>query len=136
MAKKAISIMAITISCKGVVTPRTAPNEMRTLADAKSAFNILKRNGLRRQQHVIIFNEIKLIKPCDIDADLLSIPSVIKSLTKCGPLQNDGGDEEINRHGRVAVPFEKCHQESETDKHHHVNILKHYAQIQFHLNIN
>ena len=59
VAKKAISIMAITISCKGVVTPRTAPNEMRTLADAKSAFNILKRNGPRRQQHVIIFNEIK-----------------------------------------------------------------------------
>ena len=40
-AKMTISTRDMTISWKGVVTPRTAPNEMRTVADAKSAFNKL-----------------------------------------------------------------------------------------------
>ena len=42
VAKTAISHMAMTISCKGVVTPSTAPKEMSTVADAKSAFNRLQ----------------------------------------------------------------------------------------------
>jgi hypothetical protein len=37
----AISQTAMTASWSGVVTPMTAPNEIKTVADAKSAFNKL-----------------------------------------------------------------------------------------------
>lgn len=72
------------------------------------------------------FNAIK--SPGNVDTDLLSftIPSVKESLTKSGPLEDNSSDKEVNRHGRVSVPFEESHQEAKTDKHHHMNILKHF----------
>jgi len=51
---------------------------------------------------------------------------VKESLTKSGPLEDNSSDEEVDRHGRISVPFEESHQEAKTDKHHHVNILKHF----------
>jgi hypothetical protein len=38
-----ISIRDMMTSWKGVVTPRTAPKEIKTVAEAKSAFNKLMR---------------------------------------------------------------------------------------------
>lgn len=43
-AKITISIRDMIMSWNGVVTPKTAPNEMRTVAEAKSAFNKLLEN--------------------------------------------------------------------------------------------
>ena len=51
--------------------------------------------------------------------------SVEESLTKSGPLQNDGRNKEVQRHSAVAVALQKGHQETETDEHHHVHVLKH-----------
>ena len=50
---------------------------------------------------------------------------VEEALAERRPLQNDGRNEEIERHGAVAVTFQERHQEAETDEHHHVNILEH-----------
>ena len=58
--------------------------------------------------------------------NLLTIKRVIEPLAKSGPLEDDSGDQEIDGDGAVAVLFQKCHQETETDEHHHVHILKHY----------
>jgi hypothetical protein len=51
---------------------------------------------------------------------------VKESLAQSCPLEDNSSDEEVNRHGRVSVPFEESHQEAETDKHHNMHILKHF----------
>ena len=53
---------------------------------------------------------------------------VEESLAERRPLQSDGGDQEIKCHGAVAVLLQKGHQEAETDEHHDVDILEHYAK--------
>ncbi len=50
---------------------------------------------------------------------------VEESLAEGGPLQRDGGDQEIQRHGAVAVLLQERHQEAETDEDHDVDILEH-----------
>ncbi len=54
-----------------------------------------------------------------------AVQSVEKSLTESGPLQNNGGDEEVESHGAVSVLFQKSHQKSKTDENHDVDILEH-----------
>ena len=53
-----------------------------------------------------------------------------KSLTESGPLQDDGRDQEIQRHCTVPIAFQEGHQEPETDEHHNVDILKHWKEQQ------
>ena len=52
---------------------------------------------------------------------------VEKALTQSGPLKNDGRDEEVEWNGAVPVSLQEGHQETETDEHHHVHVLKHYV---------
>ncbi len=57
--------------------------------------------------------------------NLLSVESVVKALAESGPLEDDGGDQEVDSHCAVAVLLQKGHQEAETDEHHDVDILEH-----------
>ena len=42
-----------------------------------------------------------------------------------GPLSHQGGDEEVVPHSAVPVLLEERHQKTETNVHHHLNILEH-----------
>ena len=72
-----------------------------------------------------------VLLPSNSDVNLLTIKRVIEPLAKSGPLEDDSGDQEIDGDGAVAVLFQECHQETETDEHHHVHILKHYFNFFF-----
>jgi hypothetical protein len=60
--------------------------------------------------------------------NLSAIKGVVESLAESGPLQDDGGDQEIHGYGAVTVLLQKCHQEAEANEHHDVHILKHFEQ--------
>jgi hypothetical protein len=66
------------------------------------------------------------VLPSNSDVNLLTIKRVIEALAKSGPLEDDSGDQEIDGDGAVTVLLQERHQETETDEHHHVHILKHY----------
>ncbi len=57
-----------------------------------------------------------------------TIESVVEPLAEGGPLEDDGGDQEVYSHGAVAVLLQEGHQEAEADEHHDVDILEHYMQ--------
>jgi hypothetical protein len=59
--------------------------------------------------------------------NLSTIESVVEPLAEGGPL-DDGGDQKKGSHCAVAVLLQKGHQEDETDEHHDVDILEHYAK--------
>ncbi len=60
--------------------------------------------------------------------NLSTIESVVEPLAEGGPLKDDGGDQKKDSHCAVAVLLQKGHQEAETDEHHDVDILEHYAK--------
>lgn len=105
-----ISISDITINWNGVVTPRTAPNEMRTVADAKSAFNKLFSTNFcafkilkQKSRTEIAWNyRIDVLGNTNVNR-IGTFQPVEESLTEGGPLQGNGGDQEIESNSAVAV---------------------------------
>ena len=57
--------------------------------------------------------------------DLAAVEVVEEALTQRGPLQDDGGDEEVDGHGAVTVALQERHQKAEADEHHDVHVLEH-----------
>ena len=47
-----------------------------------------------------------------------------KSLDQDGPLHGEGGKEKVETEWGPGVAFQECHEETETDNDHHVDILE------------
>lgn len=62
--------------------------------------------------------------PLHPDVDLSSMQTVEEALHERGPLQGEGGDQEVEAHAAEAIALQEGHEEAETDEDHHVNILK------------
>jgi len=56
--------------------------------------------------------------------DTLADPRV----QECSPLDNNGGDKKVVGYHTESIFLQESHQETETEKHHHVNILKLYVR--------
>lgn len=82
------------------------------------------KNKRRHSFHAFICIHLHII-PGDGNVDFLAVKCVVESLAESGPLEDDGGNQEVNSHGTVAVLLKERHQESETDEHHDVHILEH-----------
>lgn len=55
---------------------------------------------------------------------LSSVHAVEESLHQRGPLQREGGYQEIEAHAAEAVALQESHQEAEANEDHHMNILE------------
>lgn len=62
--------------------------------------------------------------PLHPDVDLASMQTVEEALHERGPLQGEGGDQEVEAHAAEAIALQEGHEEAETDEDHHVNILE------------
>lgn len=64
--------------------------------------------------------------PFDPDVDLPGggVEGVEPALHEQGPLDSEGGNEEIEAHSAKAVALQERHEEAESHKDHHVDVLK------------
>jgi hypothetical protein len=49
-----------------------------------------------------------------------------ESSAEDGPLDHQGGQEQVESYRTVTIPLQEGHQEAETDEDHHVDVLKHW----------
>lgn len=47
-----------------------------------------------------------------------------EALHECGPLQGEGGDQEVESHAAETVALQEGHEEAKANKDHHVHILE------------
>lgn len=50
--------------------------------------------------------------------------SVEEALHECGPLQCEGGDQEVEAHTAEAVALQEGHEEAKANEDHHVHVLE------------
>lgn len=62
------------------------------------------------------------------DVDLAPMHTVEKTLHKCGPLQGEGSDQEVEPHTAKAVTLQEGHKEAKTNEDHHMHVLETYAR--------
>lgn len=64
--------------------------------------------------------------PLHSDGDLpsLGVQGVEPALHEKSPLEAEGSDQEVESHSAEAVAFEEGHEEAESNKDHHVDILE------------
>lgn len=63
-----------------------------------------------------------------IHFDFGVVVQVEESDDEGGPLKADDGAEHVERDGTQPIFLQECHQESETNEYHDVNILEHCIQ--------
>lgn len=128
MAKSVTSNMAMISSWTGLVLPRTAPKEMSTEPVQKSALIILKDE--EQAVSVLVSWPLKGAVsvtqrvPLHADVDFPSMHSMEEALHECGPLQREGGDQEVEAHAAEAVALQEGHEEAEANEDHHVHVLE------------
>lgn len=139
MEKMVISSTVMIRSCNGLVLPRTAPKEIRTVAVLKSALMILQDNerksevGKWRAHHIHVNQgDTKTQETAektfvleDVDADLSVIIRVPEALHEEAPLQPEGSQQQVDAHTAEPISLEECHEEPEADEDHDMDILKH-----------
>lgn len=132
MEKIVISSMVMMRSCTGLVLPRTAPKEIRTVAVLKSAFIILQERKAIKVQQVTssfyFYRKQSLVEKSDTLEDVdfdLAVLHVPEALHEEAPLQAEGSQEQVDAHAAEPVSLQEGHEEAEADEDHDVNVLKH-----------
>ena len=95
---------------------------MRTLAAASPpSSTLLDRNKFHESQNRRGDQPDKV----DID-DVFSVAKSGPANEEDGELRDDGGDDDGEADGGVAVVTQECHQETESSKQHDVDVDNHY----------
>ena len=67
-----------------------------------------------------------MITEADILVILVMLGHVKPAVDKHGPLNADCRYHHVESNGAIGILLQKCHQKSETDENHHVDILEKY----------
>lgn len=62
--------------------------------------------------------------PLHADVDFPAMHSMEEALHECGPLQREGGDQEVEAHAAEAVALQEGHEEAEANEDHHMHVLE------------
>ena len=67
--------------------------------------------------------------------DYLSFFQMEKAVDKSSPLQNKSSHKHVESNTAESITLQECHQKTESNEHHHVNILEHCIHKKHCLNI-
>lgn len=67
-------------------------------------------------------------RPLHADVDFPTMHSMEEALHECGPLQREGGNQEVEAHAAEAVALQKGHEEAEANEDHHMDVLETYTK--------
>lgn len=70
----------------------------------------------------VLGTRIPLNSNCDLSSGV--VQGVEPALHEKSPLEAEGSDEEVEAHSAKAVAFEEGHEEAESNKDHHVDVLE------------